>query len=148
MPTPFEQAWVFIKQYDPQMFSNKLPHSRSVMFPQMRSPTETVVNRQLGRDGYPLHTPEEMMNRGYFIPYHEQDREGPLHEERFQHQRKGRNLTPDEQLIRVTADRNEAIDRANQYHQERIDAMQNLSEPSSSSQPSGPVFNPFQNSAE
>ena len=145
---PLEQAWSVLKQYDPE----RSLHGRSVMFPQMRSPTETVVNQQVGRDGLPLHTLGRykggfsQMNpksKGFFTPYHEQDQEGPLHEVRFQHQRKGRNLTPEERLVRVTADRNQAIDRANQFHQDRIDAMQNLPEPGSFSRPPNPDFNPF-----
>tara|TARA_A100000172_G_C3041160_1_gene110533 strand:- start:1952 stop:2413 length:462 start_codon:yes stop_codon:yes gene_type:complete len=145
---PLEQAWSVLKQYDPQ----RSLHGRSAMFPQMRSPTETVVNRQVGRDGLPLHTlgrhkggfsQMHPKSKGFFTPYHEQDQEGPLHEVRFQHQRKGRNLTPDERLVRVTADRDQAVDRANQFHQDRIDAMQNLPEPGSFSRPPNPNFNPF-----
>lgn len=150
---PLEQAWSVLKQYDPQ----RSLHGRSVMFPQMRSPTAIVENRQVGRGGLPLPTLGKVGGRfvqmdpktkGLFTPYHEQDQEGPLHEVRFQHQRKGRNLTPDERLIRVTADRNQAIDRANQFHQDRIDAMQNLPEPGSFSRPPNPDFNPFRPSAE
>ncbi len=147
---PLKQAWSVLKQYDPQ----RSLHGRSVMFPQMRSPTVIVENRQVGRDGLPLHTlgrnrasggysQMDPKYKGLFTPYHEQDLPGPLHEVRFQHQRKGRNLTPDERLVRVTADRNQAIDRANQFHQDRIDAMQNLPEPGSFSRPPNPDFNPF-----
>ena len=147
---PLDEAWSVLKQYEPM----RPLHRRSVMFPQMRSPTKIVENRQLGIDGLPIHTLGRHKgywthfgpkSKGYFTPYHEQDQEGPLHEVRFQHQRKGRNLTPDERAIRNTEDRNQAIDRANQFHQDRIDAMQNLPSPGpgSFSQPPNPDFNPF-----
>lgn len=150
---PFEQAWSVLKQYDPE----RSLHRRSVMFPQMRSPTAPVRRHRV------LHRLYDKPFLGNYGPYNRllydgqqrslygrpyeitdlDDQEGPLHEVRFQHQRKGRNLTPDERLVRVTADRNQAIDRANQFHQDRIDAMQNLPVPGSFSRPPNPDFNPF-----
>jgi hypothetical protein len=146
-------AWSILKQYEPM----RPLHRRSVIFPQMRSPTKwatknRVMHRlydkpRLGRYSdfnrlrYDGRNPERY---GQYLPIRaEDDQPGPLHEVRFQHQRKGRNLTADERAIRNLEDRNQAIDRANQFHQDRIDAMQNLPEPRGFSRPPNPDFNPF-----
>jgi hypothetical protein len=55
-----------------------------------------------------------------------------------------RPLQPQERRERVLADRNEAFDKANQFHQDRINAAQNLPTPTRSFSQGGPEFNPFQ----
>lgn len=54
-----------------------------------------------------------------------------------------RMMMPHERQERILADRDQAMERANQFHQDRIDAMKVLPEPTTSFSQGGPDFNPF-----
>ena len=56
-----------------------------------------------------------------------------------------RRLAPFERTERILADRNQAIDGANQFHQDRIDAQRNLPTPGATQmgEPEDRVENPF-----
>lgn len=55
-----------------------------------------------------------------------------------------RMLMPHERRERILADRDQAMERANQFHQDRIRAMRNLPGASSSFSQGGADYNPFQ----
>lgn len=126
--TPFENAWNLLKQYDPL----EPAHIQSQVFPEMSSRTKfmSVPGGKLG------HTGQKSRYGGYSL----QDVGVPFEVSPAT----TRLLMPHEQEERTVADRNQAMERANQFHQDRIDAMQNLPEPTTSFSQGGPDFNPFQ----
>ena len=129
MKNAFDNAWYFLKQYDPM----QPIHMRSQVFPQMSSNTRVmkVPGGKLNQFGR-----ESFYNHGYARqdvgePY--QTRPATT-----------RLLMPHERRERILADRDQAMERANQFHQDRIDAMKVLPDPSASFSQGGPEFNPFQ----
>lgn len=124
-----ESAWHLLKQYDPM----RPAHMRSQVFPQMSSNTRVMkvpggMLNQFGRESF--------YNHGYA----RQD-VGEPYETR---PAKTRLLMPHERRERILADRDQAIERANQFHQDRIDAMRNLPGASGSFSQGGADYNPFQ----
>ena len=127
MKNAFDNAWYFLKQYDPMQSA----HMRSQVFPQMGSLSrmEKVPGGKLDRFGFPFREGYAMQDYGE--PY--QTRPATT-----------RLLMPHERRERILADRDQAMERANQFHQDRIDAMKVLPDPSASFSQGGPEFNPFQ----
>ena len=123
----FESAWHLLKQYDPM----RPAHMRSQVFPQMGSLSriERVPGGKFDRFGLPYREGYAMQDYGE--PY--QTRPATT-----------RLLMPHERRERILADRDQAMERANQFHQDRIRGMQNLPDPSASFSQGGPEFNPFQ----
>jgi len=128
MKSAFEDAWYFLKQYDPMQPT----HIQSQVFPQMSSRTKIMMvpGGKLNSLG------EETGYGGHSL----QDVDEPFETSPA----KTRLLMPDEQQERILADRDQAIRRANQFHQDRIDAMKVLPDVDNSFSQGGPEFNPFQ----
>ena len=131
--SPLEKAWRVVKQYDPM----RPAHMRSQVFPQMSSNTRVmrVPGGKLNQFGR-----ESFHNHGYA----RQD-VGEPYETR---PAKTRLLMPHERRERILADRDEAYDKANQFHQDRIDAMRNLPGASGSFSQGGADYNPFRPAVE
>ena len=109
-------------------------HMRSQVFPQMSSDTRVmeVPGGKLRADGY----------QSFYGPYGYAVQDvGEPYETR---PATTRMLMPHERRERILADRDEAYDKANQFHQDRIRAMRNLPGVPSSFSQGGPEFNPFQ----
>lgn len=127
---PLEKAWLVVKQYDPM----RPAHMRSQVFPQMSSAT-----RLMPVPGGKL----DMYGReSFYGPYgHAHQDVGEPYETR---PAKTRLLMPHERRERILADRDEAYDKANQFHQDRIRGMRNLPGASGSFSQGGADYNPFQ----
>mgnify|MGYP003142972292 CR=1 FL=1 len=119
MKNAFDNAWYFLKQYDPMQPT----HMRSQVFPEMSSDTRMFSQFPGGMGA--------IRRRDVGKPF--QTRPATT-----------RTLLPHERRERILADRDQAMERANQFHQDRIDAMKVLPDPSASFSQGGPEFNPFQ----
>lgn len=114
-----EEAWNLLKQYDPM----RPAHMRSQVFPEMSSDAR-MFHQYPGGMG-------SIKTRDVGKPY--ETRPATT-----------RMLMPHERRERILADRDEAYDKANQFHQDRIRGMQNLPGASGSFSQGGADYNPFQ----